>query len=106
MNTKRSYNETVRSSVGRDFRNANFKAKQVPESHIRRVSELNAASSYAPYKNLVIGKLVRLISSGTYGGMWVEFVYDEDRQALNRAAGWSDEKRKYLLDGVKFKEIK
>ena len=106
MSTKRSYNDLVRLSIGRDFRSANFKKKEVQESHIRRVSELNAASSYAPYKNLVKGKLVRLISSGTYGGMWVEFVYDEDRQALNRAAGWSDEKRKYLLDGVKFKEIK
>lgn len=106
MNTKRSYNETVRLSIGRDFRNANFKAKQVPESHIRRVSELNAASSYAQYKKLIIGKLVRLISSGTCGGMWVEFVYEDDRLALNKAAGWSADKKRYLLDGVKFKEIK
>lgn len=106
MNTKRNYNALVRLSIGRDFRNANFRKKEVQESHIRRVSELNAASSYAPYKKLVIGKLVRILSSGTYGGMWVEFVYEDDRQALNKAAGWSDEKKKYLLDGVKFKEIK
>lgn len=30
-------------------------------------------------------------------------VHDDDRKALNMAAGWSDNKKLYLLDGVKFK---
>ena len=103
---KRSYNDAVRLSIGRDFRNANFKKREVPQSHIRRVAELNCLSTYARYKSLVVGKLVRVLESGTYGGTWIEFVYDADRQALNQAAGWSDDKRKYLLDGVKFKAVK
>lgn len=35
--------------------------------------------------------------------MVCEFVHDDDRKALNMAAGWSDNKKVYLLDGVKFK---
>lgn len=30
-------------------------------------------------------------------------VHDDDRKALNMAAGWSDNKKLYLLDCVKFK---
>ena len=34
---------------------------------------------------------------------YCEFVHDDDRKALNMAAGWSDNKKLYLLDCVKFK---
>lgn len=38
------------------------------------------------------------------GGGWVcEFVHEDDRRAINNAAGWSDSKKQYLFDFVKFK---
>lgn len=40
-------------------------------------------------------------------GYWYcEFIFDEDRRALNEAAGWSNNKNVYLLDNVQFKNIK
>ena len=47
--------------------------------------------------------MVRLIKQSNVGGWIVGFVYDDDRKAINHAAGWSDMKKEYLLDGVKFK---
>lgn len=103
----KDYNELVRRSIRKDFAKANFKrngrAPKTPNpKHTRRVVELNETSGYARFRRYIVGRLVRIIESGYNGGYWVEFVRDADRVSLNAAAGWSKDKRRFLLDGVKF----
>lgn len=103
----KDYNELVRRSIRKDFAKANFKRNgRVPKTphpkNTRRVVELNDASAYKQFRRYIVGRLVRIIESGIHGGYWVEFIRDADRDALNTAAGWSKDKRRFLLDGVKF----
>ncbi len=98
--------ELVRKSIRKDFANANFKRnKRNPKTQQRkntkRVVSISDSCEYFRYKRYFVGKLVRLVDV-CLGGTWVEFVNDTNRLALNRAAGWSDNKRKYLLQGAKF----
>lgn len=102
----KDYAEIIRHSVRRDFAKANFKRLgQSPKAprpkHIRRVVGMNETSGYAKFRRLVVGKLVRILGRWDGGGWFVQFVRDEDRRALNRAAGWSNDKTVYLLDGIK-----
>ena len=103
----KDYSDIVRRSIRKDFAKANYKRNaRVPKTphtkNTRRVVDLNETSGYAKYRRYIVGRLVRIVDSGYNGGYWVEFVRDADRDALNRAAGWSKEKRLFLLDGVKF----
>lgn len=103
----KDFNEIVRRSIRKDFAKANFKrngrAPKTPHpKHTRRVVDLNDASAYKQFRRYVVGRLVRIVESGIHGGYWVEFVRDADRDALNAAAGCSKDKRRFLLDGVKF----
>lgn len=91
------YEEMIRRSIKKDFAGANFKRLTRKKGNERRVLEIYDGCYYAKYRKFFIGKLVRVLS-----GNWVEFVYDSDRRKMNEAAGWSDVKNKYLLDGVKF----
>lgn len=72
----------------------------------RRIIHISETSGYAKFARYIVGKLVRLISKSNIGGnSWnCEFVHDDDRRALNMAAGWSDNKKQYLFDGIKFKK--
>lgn len=103
----KDYEDLVRRSIRKDFAKANFKrngrAPKTPHpKHTRRVLELNDASAYKQFRRYIVGRLVRIIESGYNNGVWVEFVRDADRDALNAAAGWSKDKRRFLLDGVRF----
>lgn len=103
----KDFGEQVRRSIRRDFAKANFKrngrAPRMPHpKNTRRVLELKQDSTYGKFRRLIVGRLVRIVEAGFGGGCWVEFVRDADRDALNAAAGWSKDKRLYLLDGVKF----
>ncbi len=105
----KDYTETIRRSVKRDFAKANFKRlgqspKAPRHKHVRRVVSMTDSSGYAKFRRLVVGRLVRILARWDGGGWLVQFVKDRDRRALNRAAGWSNEKEVYLLDGVKFDE--
>lgn len=102
-------------SVKRDFKNNQELATNKETAIIEHESLLNSefriasvqeSSSYNKYYRYIIGKLVRLIerSNMSANSWYCEFIYDDDRKALNKAAGWSDNKRKYLFDGVKFKK--
>ena len=102
----KDYNELVRRSIRKDFAKANFKrngrAPKTPHpKHTRRVLDLNETSGYARFRRYIVGRLVRIIEPAYNGGYWVDFVRDADRDALNAAAGWTN-KRRFLLDGVKF----
>lgn len=70
----------------------------------RRVLSLSENSSYYRYRFFIVGRLVRLIDRSSIGGWNCEFIHDSDRKALNNAAGWSDRKKEYLFDGIKFKK--
>ena len=109
------YNAVSRQSVKRDFqRFTNYRREEVrpeikpsepEEEDTRRVAEICGNSSYAQYARYIVGKLVRIVEKSSIGNhsFYCEFVHDEDRKALNKAACWSDNKNRYLLDGVKFR---
>jgi len=102
----KDYSEIVRRSIRKDFAKANYKrnvrAPKTPhQKNTKRVLELNEFSAYAGFRRFIVGKLVRIVDRAL-NGCWVEFVRDADRDALNAAAGWSKDKRRFLLDGVKF----
>lgn len=115
MRTKqRDFGAISRASVKRDF-----KIKETPTPKQKRaqnqnkpkitdelrVASIEEKSAYSKYARYIVGRLVRIIEKANFGSnSWhCEFVYDDDRKALNAAAGWSDRKRQYLFDGVKFK---
>lgn len=103
----KDYNELVRRSIRKDFAKANFKrngrAPKTPHpKNTKRVLAINEQCEYYRFRKYFVGRLVRIIEPGYNGGFWVEFVRDADRDALNAAAGWTNDKRRYLLDGVKF----
>lgn len=71
-----------------------------------RITNINPVCEYAKYARFFVGRLVRLtrktgVGDSTTG--WYEFLHDKDRAALNQAAGWSDNKKEYLLERPKLK---
>lgn len=71
-----------------------------------RITNINPACQYAKYARFFVGKLVRLIRQTGIGDSttgWYQFVFDQDREALNKEAGWSENKKEYLLERPKFK---
>ena len=104
---KPNYAEISRRSVRADFAPRKFQReirKERPQSEdVRRIVFVNPNNGYFKYKNLLLGKQVRLLREAILGGWFWEFLNDHDRKAVNDAAGWSNDKREYLFDGVKFK---
>lgn len=117
MRTKKKqtdYGAISRSSIKKDFQRVQRyptegKTPQIEElpkiNAERRIIHISEVSGYAKFARYIVGKLVRLKEKANVGGnsWYCEFVYDDDRKALNMAAGWSDNKKLYLLDGIKFK---
>ena len=71
-----------------------------------RISSINPNCQYAKYAKFFLGKLVKLVNKTGIGDSTTgcyEFVFDEDRKALNEAAGWRDRKNRYLLERPKLK---
>lgn len=72
-----------------------------------RIKSINSNCQYIKFARYIVGRLMRLTSkTGALPGSttgWYEFVHDEDRKALNNAAGWSDSKNLYLLENPKLK---
>ena len=102
----KDFNELVRRSIRKDFAKANFKRNaRVPKTphpkNTKRVLSVNEQCEYYRFRKYFVGHLVRIVDNAI-SGVWVEFVRDADRDALNAAAEWSDNKRKYLLQGAKF----
>lgn len=101
-----------RDSMRRDFNRVQTYHQKEKRPEIKKQPELNAVrriafisenSSYYKQRFLIVGKLVRIIKPIETGGFICEFVYDVDRRALNDNAGWSDMKKEYLFDCIKFK---
>lgn len=108
------YGAISRQSIKRDFQTTTTKAPEVKAPQIEkkpkinqdlRIIHISENCSYAKYSRFIVGKLVRLVEpkgNNTTSG-WYEFVFDDDRRALNSAAGWSDRKTNYLFERPKFK---
>lgn len=107
------YGAVARASVKRDFKSFhNYSSKEkVPEiqdfdkiTARCRIIHISDTSCYARFSQYIVGKLVVLKERASIGhsSWYCEFVYDRDRKALNAAAGWSDRKNTYLLDGIRF----
>lgn len=78
---------------------------QPENGDVRRVVLIGPNCEYLRFSKYFVGKLMRLeertgVKDSTTG--WYSFVHDEDREALNQAAGWTTKKR-YLLVRPKFK---
>ena len=95
-----------RDSMRRDFNRVQTyhqKEKRPELNAVRRIAFIGENSSYYKQRFLIVGKLVRIIKPIETGGFICEFVHDTDRRALNDNAGWSDMKKEYLFDCIKFK---
>lgn len=117
MRTKKrqpDYGAISRRSIQNDFkrvqrypeREKRPQIEELPKINAeRRIIHISEVSGYAKFARYIVGKLVRLKEKANVGGnsWYCEFVHDDDRKALNMAAGWSDNKKLYLLDGIKFK---
>lgn len=115
MRTKKrtpDFGAISRASIKRDFQRVQRYPKEEKRPQIENPPEINAErrvlfvgenSSYYKLRSFIVGKLVRLVQESSVGGWVCEFVHDDDRRAINNAAGWSDSKKQYLLDCVKFK---
>lgn len=114
IKNKVDYGAISRRSVRKDFHSEeihvpNEKASETrnsPKITGQRIQSINPACQYAKYSRFFVGKLVRMVEQtgvmeSTTG--WYEFVFDEDRKALNESAGWSDMKKRYLLERPKLK---
>ena len=106
------YGTISRRSIKNDFRRVQTYPGREKRPQIENPPEINAErrvlfvgenSGYYKLRSFIVGKLVRLIEQSSMGGWICEFVHDDDRKAINAAAGWSDRKKQYLLDYVKFK---
>ena len=115
MRTKkrRDYGELARRSVKKDFEmfqcpgndDVKKEEKEVRINTEKRIISISDVSSYHAYSRFIVGKLVRVKEKAPIGSnsYYCEFVHEEDQKALNMAAGWSDKKKLYLFDGIKFK---
>ena len=123
---RRDYDAIIKRSMARDFypEPIIFKTNKVDEMQKQpkiikrpeksgdvligknvRIISLPITSSYKGMSRYIENKLMRLkerTGLGTTG--WYEFVYDDDRIRLNEAAGWSDNKKRYLLENPKLRE--
>lgn len=89
-------------SIKKDLIIARKGEKRSAEAANKRIKEVLPTSSYYKYSRYIVGRLVRIKGKGLCGNV-CEFVHDEDRQALNNAAGWSDRKKEYIFDSVIYK---
>lgn len=111
------FNAISRRSIQKDFqRNKKYPEKRkAPQiQNLRkttdnlngvRIAEISDKCEYVKFARLLVGKKVNCVNQSTDKSTsgWYEFVFDEDRQALNKAAGWSDKKKMYLLTRPKLR---
>lgn len=113
-NKKRDYSRVLERSMAKDFasgqpdrqkpKTPQNAEKQQSRQH-QRISQLGERCEYREFARFLLGKAVELVEPHSNGGTtgWYRFVFDDDRLALNKAAGWSNAKEKYLLTAPKFK---
>lgn len=120
-NRRPDYEAISRRSIAKDFYpdRLYLGQKKVPEKRnlpeitlpkeagrVYRVININPACEYARYARFIVGKLFRLVETKGVGDSttgWYEFVNDEERAALNKAAGWSNNKDRYFFERPKLK---
>ena len=101
FNPKKDYGEISRRSIRREMQQQRQTFQPHSDGKVVRLVRLNETSYYWRYRSLVVNRLFRVLGE-ELGGKEVEFVNDNDRQAPNRAAEWSDQKRTYIIDGARY----
>lgn len=93
------YEERIRQSVKKDFANAYFKTRRVkPQRGYKIIERIKIDTYYYDLRMFFVGKTVKIIRNSD-NGVWIEFVNESDRLALNKYAGWS-EKKTYLVNAI------
>lgn len=100
-----------RQSMQKDFSQYGRKPEKksevdnpVQEGAEKRVSAISDKCEYSKFARLIVGNTVRLVRRSIFTNSWVcEFVFEEDRLKLNKAGGWSNSKKEYIFEGLKFK---
>lgn len=104
---KEDYGVISRRSIRGDF-----EPKQMPRElnlvkSFPRIKSLSPKCEYIRFERFFLGRQVQKIaesaSDKAEGSGWYQFVFEEDSSALNKAAGYSDKKRLYLLHKPIFK---
>lgn len=100
-NSREDYGVISRRSIRDDFQPSVIKPILHKIASFPRISRLSPKCEYIRYERFFSGKQVKKtadsVSDRAEGSGWYQFIHEEDRLALNRAAGYSDKKRLYLL---------
>jgi len=96
------YDTAIRKSIEMDRPKLSLilRAKQTKvEIQAPRVKSISPRCEYARYARFFVGRKVEKVRGNpdTSTG-WYRFIFDDDRKAINKAAGWSDLKTEYLLE--------
>lgn len=93
--------------VSENEKSNKINAKLPKEGDVNRICAINPVCMYAKFSRFFVGKLVVLVCKKGVGDSttgYYQFIHDDDRKALNDAAGWSDNKKQYLLERPKLKQ--
>lgn len=63
-----------------------------------RIINLGDTCEYKKYSRFFRGKQMIKVKSKTKNTGWYRFAFDSDKEALNKAAGWSNRKDIYFLE--------
>lgn len=102
----KTYGNQIKTPQAKNYNKITILKNSYTQKEYKRIAAINPTCMYAKYARYFVGKAVRLVSdagmeNSTTG--WYAFIHDDDRKALNQAAGWSDEKKQYLLERPKFR---
>lgn len=98
---KRDYREIAMRSVKQTLKRNGIGCIRQPPDDAKRVKDISSNSQYYKYRRYIVGKLVKKVGEGISGD-WYAFIHDSDRQALNKVAELSNDREKYMFDGIKF----
>jgi len=98
-----NYEEISRKSIYNELHPVNKRpiVKVIHPVKEIKIKQVNPSCEYAKFARLIIGRAVELVerkgSTPESKTGWYRFKNDIDRKALNREAGWSDNKNIYYF---------
>ena len=101
MRFNKDYGEISRRSIRQEMQHQRHTYHPRRNGNIVRIVALNETSWYWKYRYCIVNRLFRIVDESVCGKE-VEFINEDDRKNLNRAAGWSDNKKTYIIDGAKY----
>lgn len=99
---RNDFETAIRKSIEMDRPKLNLiKTKNKPKVEIQgiRIKQINPGCQYAKFARFIVGRKVEKIRGNPDSSTgWYKFIFDDDRKALNKEAGWSDFKTEYLFE--------